>query len=149
MGTWWVHPHGVDSSSVSSIYRQRGGLIGLLSDLTVTNRRSLVNGKLNGMIPIVLSLQSQWWMLVNQEKPAEVEWRQWRKANPPWSMLGDSRQDLSQRRISNFAYRYQCNVFFSRQSGYRRCQLVRPNKFGKRDKLSQRSTYPYGHTQLR
>ena len=103
--------------------------------MTVTSGRNLDNGKLHGIISI-LSSKSQW-MPVNQEKPAEAEWRLWRKANRLWSMedgtlrqpLGDWLYDLSKCRISNFAYRYQRRLFIRTQSGYRRCRLVQPNKF--------------------
>lgn len=127
-----------------------------LSDLTVTSGRCLDNGKLHGS-PSLFSSQSQW-MAVRQDKLAEAEWRLWKRANTLWSMedgtlrqpLGDWIRELSHRRISNFAYRYQHKLYIRAHSGYIRCRMVRgPNKYRETEKIVPKDSIPHGHTRLR
>ena len=121
----------------------------ILSDLTdTTSGKHLDAGKLHGT-PSLTSSSSKW-MAVNQDKPSEMEWSLWRRANSLWSRgdgtlrqpLGDWLQDLSRRRIHHFAYKEQNNLYVRTQYGYIKCRSSHPNKFRETSKILPQESIP-------
>ena len=83
-----------------------------LSDLTTTAGIYLDNAKLNGHISRMSN--DTRWLKIYQSRPAEAQWRTWRKANLLWSnkkgrlhqLLGKWLRSNDERRIVSPAYTY-------------------------------------------
>ena len=119
-----------------------------LSDLTDTSGKHLDAGKLNGT-PSLTSSSSNW-MAVNQDRPSEMEWSLWRRANSLWGKgdgtlrqpLGDWLQDLSRRRIHHFAYKEQNKLYIRTQYGYIKCRSTHHDKFRETSKIVPQESIP-------
>ena len=102
----------------------------MLSDLTTVAGDRLDPDKLRGYTSL-FSTHNQW-MRINQERPSELEWRLWRKANKIWSdslgvmtqTLGRWTQPHSKRRIRCMAYQYGTTLaVYNDGHNYTKCHL--------------------------